>query len=96
MHGAIHGLHCFFGKASSKRHFAAHVAPLREHRGEAAISSAARHEVVDALTRVLGAVCFAPLLVLPAGIVMQRIVALQRAALHELRSRKLLPIVMLL
>lgn len=42
------------------------------------------------------ALCAAPLLVFCAGIVMQRIVALQRRALHELLSRKLFPIVMLL
>lgn len=53
-------------------------------------------QAIHALTGVLQAVGFAPRLVLPAGIVMQRIIALQRPALHELRSRELLPIVMLL
>lgn len=50
--------------------------------GDTARRSAARRRIIHALTRVLHAVCFAPLLVLPTGIVMQRIVALQRPALH--------------
>ena len=40
--------------------------------------------------------CPAPLFVLSSGIVVQRIVALQRRALHELFSGKLFPVVMLL
>ena len=50
----------------------------------------------SALGLALRPICLAPRLVLAARVVVQRIVALQRPALHQLLARELLPIVMLL
>ncbi len=51
--------------------------------------------VIHALSFILQEGCFAPLLVFAAGILVQRIIALQRCALHQLHSRELLPIMVL-